>query len=288
MKYLQILFYMFCFFIYHPVVMGEGNLDNKVVGRVVNKQGDPLSGVAIRRYFNGTSSGMTDEKGMFFLTIDLKEFNNPESCCAVVFSLSGYKQMTKVFKYGENEIIVTMLPGENIWSPPICDSVSAKSNRLGWDLKVLMPKKAEVKKFIDFDNVRIHLGFKSKSEYQWMELGTGIFWLAAIPYKSLSLSHDIEERVIKDGEKGYYYEYINNNDSIRGVREHIGIDYRGIDEHGKKWREVGLRFQTITYKNATSEAAEYFDKIIDSMCVDPERVINGKVRRLSGIPDSWK
>ena len=287
MKSFSILFYILCFLSFLPDVMGENNSNNEVGGKVVNEQGVPLSGVEIRRHFNGTGSDRTNDNGMFLFTIALNEFNDPESCCVVVFSLSGYKQVTKAFKYGTRNIMVTMVHGESVWSPPLCDSRSKISNRIGWDLKVLLPQEAEIKTFPDFDNIRIHIGFKSKpeKEHQWMELGTGLLWLPGVPYYNLLLNHKIEERTIKG--KDHYYEYSDNMGNIRDVREHIGMDYRGIDENGKKWREVGLRTQTITYKNATSEAAEYFDKIIDSLCVDPFRVINGEQRRLSGIPDLW-
>ena len=278
------LFCIFCFFVRLPVVMGEDDPDNKVVVRVVNEQGKPMLGVNIKCYFDGACRGITNENGIVILTVNKDTV--PEDCCVVVLSLSGYKQISKVFKYGTKEITVTMPSNESIWSPPLCNSVSNISKYSGWDLKILVPADTEVKSFPDFDNIRIHIEFKSKQEHQWMELGTGHLWLAAVPYKSLILSHVIEEREIKG--KDYYYEYIDNNENVLNVQNHIGIDYRGIDNHGKKWREIGFRTQTISYKNATPEAAEYFDKIIDSLCVDPMRVIKGEQRRLSGIPDFWK
>ena len=286
MRRFKILIYIYCFLGCYSNAPGGDNSSNEVIGRVMNEQGLPLSGVEIRHYFNGSNSNTTDENGMFSLLINTDI--DTDNCCVVTFLLSGYKRKTEVFKYGTNNITITMSSSENIWSPPLCNLISNKSDYLGWDLKVLLPKKAEIKKLPDSDNIRINIGFKSKleTEYQWMELGTGALWLPVVPYKNLLRSQDIKEREIKGG--NYYYEYINDTGNVRDVREFIGVDYHGIDEHGKKWRDVSFRFQTITYKNVTPDAAEYFDKIIDSMCVDPERVINGKIRRLSGIQDIWK
>ena len=232
MKCFNVSLLIFSFLICSSAVIGKDDLSYVVVGSVADEQGIPLAGVEIRNYSDEIMA-TTDKNGKFSMII-----NKNIDCCVAIFSLAGYKQITKIFQYGTKEITVVMQLGDSFWSPPLCDSSSKKSNLLGWDLKVIIPKKAEVKKFADFDNIRIHLGFKSESEYQWMELGTGIIWLAVIPYKSLLLSHDVKERVIKGDGKGYYYEYTNDKGNIRDVREHIGIDYGGIDEHGKKWREV--------------------------------------------------
>ena len=288
MKCFKILFCVYCFIIYLPVVIGEVSFNNTVVGRVVNENGVSLAGVEVRLNFYGAPDATTDENGQFELTIN--EYTDP-SCCTAVFSLIGYKQATIVFKYGIKEITVTMQSGESIWSPKLCDLESKKTSRLGWDLKVLLPEKAKVEKVHSSpysETVQIQIGFKSKSEseYQWMKLTTGRGWFPVIPYKNLLLSHNVEEREIKIA--NYYNEFIDSNGKVyQSTIERQGMDYHGVYEQGKKWRYIGVGLQTITYENVSSEAMEYFNKITDSMCVDPFRVVKGERHRLSGIPD-WR
>jgi len=291
MKYLKMVFYLFCFLVSLPVVMGENDKNkNEIVGRVVNKQGIPLPGVEIRHHYNGTINATTDKNGMFSLTTN--NDTNPD-CCVAVFSLMGYKQVTKTFQHGTSDTKITLQSGQNIWSPPLCNFASKKSNHLGWDLKVPLPKKVEVKKVPGSpysEIVQIQIGFKSKSEsaHHWLELTTGRSWFYVMPYKTLLSSRIIKEREIKG--ENYHYEFFDSmgNIYIQDTLERLGMDYRGVDGNGKRWRNIGFRLQTISYENASTEAAEYFDKIIDSLCVDPFRVINGERRRLSGIPDFWK
>ena len=45
-----------------------------------------------------------------------------------------------------------------------------------------------------------------------------------------------------------------------------GTDWRGVAEDGRKWRHISVPFGFAAYEGMPPKAAEYFDKILDSMC----------------------
>jgi hypothetical protein len=74
---------------------------------------------------------------------------------------------------------------------------------------------------------------------------TGPLWSLGVPKKTLlESSAMIQKREIKP----------------------LGVDYRGVDKKGRKWRFVGKFGETISYENASDAAAKFFDSMIDGMC----------------------
>lgn len=51
-----------------------------------------------------------------------------------------------------------------------------------------------------------------------------------------------------------------------GLSGSVGNDYRGVTRQGKNWRWTGAVDTYATYEVSSSEAAAYFDQIIDSAC----------------------
>jgi hypothetical protein len=45
-----------------------------------------------------------------------------------------------------------------------------------------------------------------------------------------------------------------------------GLDLRGRSKEGKFWRYFGTYGIGLSYKEASKEAADYFDRIMDSAC----------------------
>jgi hypothetical protein len=46
----------------------------------------------------------------------------------------------------------------------------------------------------------------------------------------------------------------------------VGTDWRGIGTDDRRWRHIAIPLGFVTYKNAPPKAADYFDKILDTMC----------------------
>ena len=45
-----------------------------------------------------------------------------------------------------------------------------------------------------------------------------------------------------------------------------GTDWRGTDGDGRRWRHVSIPLGFAAYRDVAPKAAEYFDKILDTMC----------------------
>jgi hypothetical protein len=48
--------------------------------------------------------------------------------------------------------------------------------------------------------------------------------------------------------------------------EDDGTDWSSIGPDGRRWRHIAIPFGFATYQNASPKAADYFDKILDTMC----------------------
>jgi hypothetical protein len=45
-----------------------------------------------------------------------------------------------------------------------------------------------------------------------------------------------------------------------------GTDQRGVSVEGRRWRYVSIPFGFAVYENVPPRAADYFDKILNTMC----------------------
>jgi hypothetical protein len=52
-------------------------------------------------------------------------------------------------------------------------------------------------------------------------------------------------------------------------RDVEGVDIRGSTNSGNFWRYVGTYGEAIDYFDVSREAADYFDKFLDTLCYDP-------------------
>jgi hypothetical protein len=55
--------------------------------------------------------------------------------------------------------------------------------------------------------------------------------------------------------------------NFAGKLNYIGLDIAGRTKEGRHWRFVGSEGAEIQYSNVSKEAAQYFDNIVDAMCV---------------------
>ena len=46
----------------------------------------------------------------------------------------------------------------------------------------------------------------------------------------------------------------------------FGADWRGVADNGHRWRHIWFPFGSATYRDVPPAAADYFDRILDTMC----------------------
>jgi hypothetical protein len=128
---------------------------------------------------------------------------------------------------------------------PVCGTAS--KTELGGRLRIVVPPKASIRKGKDIDYESFVIEFREKGSEFVLD---GIFGPLAtsgqIPRDWLSSS----EPTIKTWRHG----------------EAEIIDGRGQLANGNYWRYVGTWGNSIRYHDVTKNAANYFDRILDSVC----------------------
>jgi hypothetical protein len=255
MKATQLLYSIILIF-FTQGVYGQVKENKYITVKVVNQNGIPIAGVEVKAYFD-SKSGVTNEDGIYSLPILNEKYNY--DCCVLKAISPGYKSRTVAFNPDMLSHKIVMQPGEiEKWAPPLCNISVQKVKRYGWDMKVTPPSNAKIENDNGSDYFRTNIRFKSKDGQEWLELGVGSYWTDGVPDKAFLIDENFHEREMTWAS---------------------GSDYSGTNNNGTKWRFVRYFQQTIVYRYASKAAAEYFDKIIDSMCIDPYEDINGKVMR---------
>jgi hypothetical protein len=232
-----------------PFSLGQeekGQPKTFITGRVTSEKGEPLAAVKVE--WEGGPINKTDANGTYYLH---NQFNTPidyKFCCRIRFSLPGYKTLTKAIDTDARKLDVVLESGENKWIPLICKSSPEEKNRIGWKMKILIPKRTPVQTFTDADSFCQKIYFHSGPNLSTMSICSGPLWGGMWPSKNQIISASkLDER----------------HWSNRSV-----FDYRGLDDNGRRWRYTGWFNETIDYKNASVRAADFFDSIIDNLCWD--------------------
>jgi hypothetical protein len=162
------------------------------------------------------------------------------------FSLPGYRPLTKAINGDLRRLDVVLQSGENKWTPQQCSASSSALERLGWPMKLSIPEGTTVESEIGAD-ITVHAillgpGLNSGK----MEVTSGPMLGRLLPRKALLVSSSIDQE--------------------RDVGCHDGVDIRGHDEDGMRWRFTGLINENIEYSRVSDKAADFFDAIIDSLC----------------------
>jgi hypothetical protein len=129
----------------------------------------------------------------------------------------------------------------------------ADDSTLGWCLRIKVPTDAIVKRVKDVDHSRYSLAFGSEHRAKLLEGFTG-----------LNVGDDrIPREWLKASVKVWRRRWRRN--------EFKGIDAKGWLRNGNYWRYVGTSGENVSYYDAPTGAASYFDRLLDSVCwVDPK------------------
>jgi hypothetical protein len=120
-------------------------------------------------------------------------------------------------------------------------------------MRFAIPKEAKVRRGTG-DAWTINIAFGSAKKREWMQIGGGGNWSSGLPFiRDMTSAIEVSERDLACGPNG--------------------IDIRGITHDGK-WRLTGMGHyqfgETASYRNASHEAAKFFDSIIDGLHCDQE------------------
>ncbi len=235
-----------------PALLCQSKL-NELAGVVTSQSGEPLAGVIIRA---DAKDYKTDESGHYRVQLPSGSI---DFCCVVQFRREGYKTLTKAVDPATGVLDITLQSGESKWTPPEWNPSDSK--RIGAQMRFLTPRGAKVTRGSDVDYWEIAVGFGSSKNREWMRIGGGANWSSGLPLISdMASVIDISER-----------------DMVCGIN---GIDIRGHTKDDKRWRFTGMWGETVTYRDASEEAAKFFDAIIDGLSCDWE-VLPGMSGRLT-------
>jgi hypothetical protein len=218
-------------------------------GFVKTAEGQPIENVYIEDGDIFTAP-KTDEKGFFKLSSkvlisDIK---------SVVFDKKGFVPKIVLLSPAERNLNITLEPEKSgdFRDMPTCKFArSNQNNVVGQYLKLTVPKKLKIKSGVDTDYIYYSIGFTENKKTYWLNGGRGNL------YGSLYPSDELRSEL-----QNYTYR-----------RTSVGIDWRGTTKAGKHWRYFGASsaFESYYYTTESKEAADFFDKILDGVCFQPNQ-----------------
>ena len=139
------------------------------------------------------------------------------------------------------------IAAQSKFSLPACSS-SKPQSYIGDRLILTLPKKVKFKHVQDNHYFQYFIGFGKKKDRIWFSGIFGPFGSSGqIPKEWLSASTEVSQR-------------------IWTFQDLEGVDVKGKLENGNYWRYFAIVGEEIKYYNVSSEAAAYFDSIIDTVC----------------------
>lgn len=135
---------------------------------------------------------------------------------------------------------------------PSCANVDRSGRRIVSPLEIVefyVPRFAQMTKAADVDYVKYYVRYKRRRDEFWLKFMLGSMVGGYSP-------DDLANTAIKWTAKEW---------SCRGVQ--YVTDWRGIGTDGRKWRHIGITLGGFAeYKGVSANAAQHFDKILDTMC----------------------
>jgi hypothetical protein len=135
---------------------------------------------------------------------------------------------------------------ENVELPACADGIQNKKT-LGQRLRFEVPKGAKLKRGKDIDYVDYNVGFGKGTERVWMHGIHGSNASGGKVSSELLDTNIISQRIWKS----------------EGIEM---VDARGTLTNGHYWRFIGIFGEQVAYKNVPKDAADYFDRMLDTIC----------------------
>ena len=211
-------------------------------GSVKSASGQPLAEVFVFANRSLRDIAETDDRGTFSV---------PRFETIIAFRRDGFRPLTKILDPSITKLDVVLEDAAATqWSLPRCTDHD-KRNRVGFTLRMRVPKDGIARKGRDADYEDLAIGYGPKSNRVWLTGITGPHSGAFgfPPYGWILNATEFSERSYKAGDVE-------------------GADMRGRLRDGTYWRYLGRVGESIKYDGLTREQAAYFDRIIDGACTN--------------------
>jgi hypothetical protein len=246
------------------ITLAQSNPGDTLTGRVLGPDGQALVGAVVRtqHFFKG---GGYD--GREATTAPDGTFSLPSGGRVVFVRKSGFVPFTYMLRSREDALQLTLQPlgPDSIFNLPTCSEkyhvadedlvrgkhVPAGIRLFGFSHLLPVPVKTKVKDYHDVD-YGVHVISFPRNKKEHMITHDGPLWGAYYPFVDLlkNVTH-VQERALSTGEDSE--------------------EMRGVLSNGHKFRWIGGRFDDAYYYDVSSEAANFFDHIIDQMCFSDSR-----------------
>jgi hypothetical protein len=209
-------------------------------GTVKSASGKPVTQVLIIYGRSLNEITETDARGAFSL---------PHFGQVISFRRAGFRPLTKIVDSTMTTLNVTLEDAvATEWLIPSCAVVKGGWKRVGYSLRVPVPKGAVLRKGRDIDYTSFSIGYGPAESRVWLSGIEGPMASLGVPPEDWILkATEFSERSYRSGET-------------------VGFDMRGRLADGTYWRYVGRLGESVNYGGVSQEAAAFFDKILDSIC----------------------
>ena len=217
------------------VPLAQSPMTLPLTGTVTDAAGKPIAGVRVTSW--PSEDSRTDASGHYTLS-------KPRDL--VRFSLAGYRPVTKTLN-SLTAPVVLQVAAERPRALAVCsEAVKADKRQVDMSLRVNLPRFGKIKQANDADNRVVAMGF----HVDWMMHGVGANWSFGLPeLKQWKQLVTVEERDI----------------TVDDAQVTIS-DYSGMLQDGSHYRFIGMLGESFSYIDATMDSAEYFDRLLDTLC----------------------
>jgi hypothetical protein len=213
----------------------------ELTGTVRSRSGKALANVSITSQCEPCVQTKTDANGFFSL---------PAHGSVVFFRYAGYRPLSKIFDSKTTTVEIALEEGaESEWRVPSSQNLSRTERYIGDESKLVVPRRMILRKVQDTDYL-LYIIHDRKNKRRLLEVWFGLNVSSGYPPDDLLIS--------------------SSEFTERSWRCEIGkgVDLRGRLKSGERWRWISLVLGMATYRVKSEEAANSFDKIIDSFCCD--------------------
>lgn len=229
--------------------------DSDVAGKVLDAHGNPLAGVSVTGMHHFPAGGAIKHEG---LTDDQGNFELKGVGRVIFFTAPKFEALTHIRGLQESSFEVALKPTVGGLQPAVCPNGEESGKRYGYWSLFLIPRGARVKRHNGDDTWDIDFYFPRSKTKEHANL-----WSGALMGNDL-----VEERLVLDA----------SSFSQRGY------DWRGKSREGKNWRWTSFYGNLVRYEDASDDAARFFDRVIDSVCVPRLASSHGVEGSLSRVP----
>ena len=213
----------------------------ELTGTVRSKSGEPLADVSVTSQCEPCLHTKTDAKGFFKL---------PAHGPVIFFRYLGFRPLSKILESKVTTVeIVLEESAESEWKVPSKKKVSGPERYIGEESKLAVPRRLVLKKVRDADYL-LYVIHDRKNKLDLLEVWFGPSVSSGYPPADLlTSSSEFTER---------------SWTCDMGT----GVDIRGRLKSGERWRWIRLVSGIAKYRVKSEEAANSFDKVIDSFYCD--------------------